>query len=66
MLDADGTVTDVSRPDRIVFVLSKYAVGGAEKQLASLIAARPERARSWDVVTITLTKPRSDDVRRRF
>lgn len=66
MLDADGTVTVVSRPNRIVFVLSKYAVGGAEKQLANLIAARPERARPWDVVTITLTKPRSDDVRRRF
>lgn len=56
----------MSQSHRIVFVLSKYSVGGLEKQLANLIAHRPERARVLDVHTITLGQVRSDEVRRRF
>lgn len=52
--------------DRIVFVLSQYSVGGLEKQLANLIAYRPERARRLEVHTITLLPVRSDGVERRF
>lgn len=56
----------MTRPKRIVFVMSKYAVGGLEKQLAALIEFRPERARGYEVHTITLGAARSPDVQRRF
>jgi len=64
----DATSIDVAaevRP-RIVFVLSKYSVGGLEKQLANLIAHRPERARHVEIHAITLQAPRSREVERRF
>ena len=51
---------------RVVFVLSKYSVGGLEKQLANLIAHRPERARHVEIHAITLQTPRSAEVQRRF
>jgi glycosyltransferase involved in cell wall biosynthesis len=56
----------MTRPDRIVFVLSKYSVGGLEKQLANLLLHRPERARHVEIHTITLQAARSDEVQRRF
>jgi glycosyltransferase involved in cell wall biosynthesis len=56
----------VRRPRRIAFVLSKYSVGGMEKQLANIIAHRPERARAWDVHTITLGAVRSHEVEQMF
>lgn len=54
------------RTARIVFVLGKFGVGGAEKQLANLIAHRPERARGLDVHVITLLPTQSSDVEQRF
>ena len=54
------------RRDRFVFVVGRYAVGGAEKQLANLIAHRPQRARDIDVHVITLLPPSSLEVEQRF
>lgn len=53
-------------PNRVVFVLTHYGVGGAEKQLANLIRYRPARARDLDVRTITFLPTSSADVERRF
>jgi len=52
--------------DRIVFVLPHYGVGGAEKQLANLIAHRPRVASGIDVHTITFLPPTSEHVVERF
>jgi len=53
-------------PNRIVFVLPHYGVGGAEKQLANLILHRPPNAKDFDVVTITFLAASSADVTNRF
>lgn len=50
----------------IVFVLGHYGVGGAEKQLANLIANRPSFARDPSVHVITLLPPTSGEVARQF
>lgn len=52
--------------NRVVFVLPCFGVGGAEKQLASLIAHRPEYARQFEVVTITLLPTTSRHVEQMF
>lgn len=53
------------RSGRCVFVLGRYAVGGAQRQLVSLIAHRPERARGYDVHIITLAPSESPELERR-
>lgn len=53
-------------PNRIVFVLPHYGVGGAEKQLANLILHRPPSAKSMDVHVITFLPTASSDVESRF
>lgn len=50
----------------ILFVLSDYGVGGAEKQLANLIANRPASARNVAVQTITFLAPTSPHVASSF
>lgn len=65
-IDTAASDTAAEARPRIVFVLSKYSVGGLEKQLANLIAHRPERARHVEVHAITLQAPRSAEVQRRF
>lgn len=55
-----------ARSPRVVFVLGRYAVGGAEKQLANLIFHRPEFARDVDVHVITLLPTSSAAVEHRF
>jgi len=60
---------EVSRspnPDRIVFVLPHFGVGGAEKQLANLITHRPRVANEIDVHTVTFLPPTSEYVVERF
>ena len=56
----------MSQPVRIAFVLSKYAVGGVEKQLAKLIAYRPPSARDVEVHTITFLPASSSEVEQQF
>lgn len=51
---------------RIVFVLSQYSVGGAEKQLATLLEHRPEWARGLGVHTITFIASASSEIVERF
>lgn len=51
---------------RIVFVFGAYALGGAEKQLASLVEHRPARARGVEVRTLTLHPTRSTLIEERF
>lgn len=51
---------------QITFILPYYGVGGAEKQLANLIAYRPDYARNVRVSTITFLPAASDHVRSRF
>ncbi len=51
---------------RVVFVLSAYALGGAERQLAALIEHRPASAAHLDVRTITFLAPSSDRVAERY
>jgi len=52
--------------DRIVFVLSQYAVGGAEKQLAALLAHRPGWSQALDVRTVTFMPPASREMVARY
>lgn len=51
---------------RVLFVLSDYGVGGAEKQLANIIGRRPEAAQNVDIHTITLLPPSSPHVKELF
>ena len=53
-------------PERIVFVLSQYAVGGAEKQLAALLEHRPEWSLAIDVRTVTFLPPASQEMVERY
>lgn len=52
--------------DRIVFVLSQYQLGGAEKQLATLLEHRPIWTRSLDIHTVTFAPPRSPEMVERY
>ena len=54
------------QPTRIAFVLSRYAVGGMEKQLAKLIAYRPPSGRDVEVYTITFLPSGSSEVEQQF
>lgn len=53
-------------PIRVVFVLSKFSVGGAEKQLANLITHRPTNRSEVEVHAFTFLPPTSREVQRRF
>lgn len=53
-------------PQKIVFVMSQYSVGGAETQLAALIERRPERARHIELHTITLIPTQSAEIEARY
>lgn len=53
-------------PPRVVFVLSRFALGGAEKQLAALFERRPPSTGSLELHTITFQTPLSDAVAARF
>ncbi|MFA5552762.1 MAG: glycosyltransferase, partial [Trueperaceae bacterium] len=52
--------------NQIVFVLSQYAVGGAEKQLANLIRHRPPNARNMKITTVTFLPTASTEVEGMF
>ena len=53
-------------PNRIVFVLSQLAVGGAETQFAALLEHRPAWSRALDVRTVTFMAPASQEMVERF
>ena len=56
----------MSVANRIVFVLSQYHVGGAEKQLATLLEHRPDWARDLDVRTVTFIAEERQEMAARF
>ena len=52
--------------NRIVFVLSQFQLGGAEKQLATLLAHRPAWAIGLDVHSVTFAPPGSREMAERY
>lgn len=56
----------MSQRIRVVFVLSSYTLGGAEKQLTELIAHRPASARDVDIQAITFLPADSPELTDRF
>lgn len=63
--------TEPSQPNppvkaHVTFVLTYYGIGGAEKQLANLVAYRPEYTQNVRVSTITFLPPASQYVQERF
>jgi glycosyltransferase involved in cell wall biosynthesis len=53
-------------PPKVVFVLSSYVVGGAERQLAALIANRPARTSGLRLETITFLPTGSPELAETF
>lgn len=55
-----------ARPPKVTFVLSSYQLGGAERQLAALVANRPASARQLDLEAVTFLPTSSDEVAASF
>jgi len=58
-------VTDASRP-RIDFIITGYALGGMERQLAFLLENRPAWAEQYSLRTITFEEARDRELAERF
>ncbi len=64
--DSQGRRASRRSQPKIVFVMSKYSVGGAETQLAALMERRPEQARHVELHTITILPTESENVEKRY